>query len=1024
MIRYWAMLFFWCLVGGPELVGQTNRQFVFTHYGTTNGLPTNCINDMEQDTQGFYWLATLEGLVRFDGIRSKVFKRRKSDPRSVPFSNVSELRMDRRNRLWLRHSNHQVGYFNPDTWQFTPVPIRPQRPADIEGIKHFVSEQSEAIFLSVHQEILVYEEQQGAFVPATNYIPHQPERKLHGFWEHPAGHQYGLVADKAAELYDPATGTLLSSGALPPGQAPWLDELAKTDNLFFYYPDSKQRMWIMRRSAGGFTFDCYDLASSKRSLKQVFFQMPGNLSNNWCQMQELSGMIWVYGENMLAWFNETTQQFVPIPSANPSHKNLEYTGITNLFEDHEHNIWICTDKNGLYRFNPSRIWFNHLLFPKKNGLGLSEGSPLSVLPETDGGMLVNLWGEGFYRLDQNGQQIAVDIPDLPDNGAISMWDVCLDRDNIHAWFVGQPGIFHYNRYSRRGVYHNPAIFEGRTLRDVEQDHQGNLWFGTQGLGVFKWDRQRGQADFEKGLYKIPGLPIDKPVNQLAIDARGWVWVATGLFGLYVIDSQTDQVLFHFSDNVEDARFKIPERGIAQVLEYSDSVMIFATSYEVFAFNVPERQLRVIRNDEEINSLIADMRCDRYGNIWLGTVGNLYRFNPYKPTMLTLSREDGLLDDVFSLNSNHELPDGRLAFGADHSLLVFDPAQFKPASNNLKVRITEVSIGNKPQSVDSLLRKTVIELGPNNNTISIDFATMSFNDWHHIQYKMEGMDEDWVLADKDFRATYNYLPPGSYRFLLRTINADQETSPEQHPFTIKVYPPFYQSWWFFGVLLLLAMALLYWYDQERLKRRAAVDSVRNNIAEDLHNEVNTALQNINILSEMANIKADNDPQKTKEYIHQIHVKSNDVIDAMDDMLWGISPEHDNMQSTVRRIEEWVAILNRRHDTVIDLLIDPAVASLQVDMQLRYGAFLLFKEVIKGLVTVCPQGYRLHVGINKKQWQLLAEYGHDDFTTVALNNLFYRPDLSQRLENLEASWQLEERSKGFAVLISIPISPSNA
>ncbi|MBN8677634.1 MAG: hypothetical protein J0M29_05370 [Chitinophagales bacterium] len=1023
MIRLWTVLFCCCLVGASELVGQTNRQFVFTHYDSENGLPINVINDIEQDTQGFYWLATLEGLVRFDGIRSKVFKRRKSDPNSVPFSNVSELRTDRKNRLWLLHSDYQVGYFNPNTWQFTPVPIRPQIPANGEGGKHFINDHSESIFLSVHQEILVFDEQQSAFVPATKHFPHKPGQKLYGFWEHPDG-KFGLMTENKAELYDPVTGNMLTSGTPQSAQVTWLNELAKTDDLVYFCLDSKQRIWILRRTAAGFVFDCYDLNTQEHVYNQILFQMPGGLSNNWFQMRELSGMIWIYGENMLAWFNETTRQFVPIPSGHPSHKNLEYSGIHNLFEDHEHNIWICSNKNGLYRFNPSRTWFNHLLFPKKNGQGISEGSPMAVLPEPDGSLLVNLWGEGFYRLDSNWQTTELGIPNLHNNGVISMWDVCLDQDKVHAWFVGQPGIIRYNRYNRHSTYINPAILEDRTIRDVEQDPQGNLWLGTQSVGVFKWDRQRGQTDFEKGLYQIPGLPINRPINQMFIDSRGWVWVATGLFGLYVIDSQTDQVLFHFSDNVEDTRFKLPEKGISQVLEYSDSLMMFATSSELFAFNVPERQLRVLRNDEEINSLIADMRCDRYGNIWLGTLGNLYRFHPYKSTMLTLNREDGILDDVFSLNSHHELPDGRLAFGADHSLMIFDPAQFRPSANNLKVHITDVSIGNKPQSVDSLLRKAVIELGPHNNAIVIEFATMSFNDWHNVQYKMEGLDADWVLADKDFRAIYNYLPPGTYRFLLRTINADQETSPVQHPFTIKVYPPFYQSWWFFGVLLLLAMALLYWYDQERLKRRAAVDSVRNNIAEDLHTEVNTALQNINILSEMANIKVDNDPQKTKEYIHQIHAKSNDVIDAMDDMLWGISPEHDNMQSTVHRIEEWVAILNRRYDTKIGLLIDPAVASLQVDMQLRYGAFLLFKEAIKGLVTVCPQGYRLHVGVNKRQWQLLAEYAHEDFTTIALNNLLYRPDLSQRLESLQGSWQLQERTKGFAVLISIPISPSNA
>jgi signal transduction histidine kinase len=120
--------------------------------------------------------------------------------------------------------------------------------------------------------------------------------------------------------------------------------------------------------------------------------------------------------------------------------------------------------------------------------------------------------------------------------------------------------------------------------------------------------------------------------------------------------------------------------------------------------------------------------------------------------------------------------------------------------------------------------------------------------------------------------------------------------------IKINPPFWKSWWFYGALILLAGGLLFWFDRERMKRKEAMQQMRTDIAGNLHEQVNTALNNINVLSEMARMKADSEPEKSKEFIEQIHSKSHNMIIAMDDMLWSISPENDSMQKTVDRMQD--------------------------------------------------------------------------------------------------------------------------
>src|SRR5438046_5299582 len=112
--------------------------------------------------------------------------------------------------------------------------------------------------------------------------------------------------------------------------------------------------------------------------------------------------------------------------------------------------------------------------------------------------------------------------------------------------------------------------------------------------------------------------------------------------------------------------------------------------------------------------------------------------------------------------------------------------------------------------------------------------------------------------------------------------------------IIVQRPFWRTWWFYGLMLLLAVTFLYIIDKKRQKKQRALQTVRTQIAGDLHEEINVTLNDINLLSEIAKLKADKDIDRSKDYIDQISAKSRTMIESMDDILWSIHPENDTMQ----------------------------------------------------------------------------------------------------------------------------------
>src|SRR6185436_2565501 len=110
-----------------------------------------------------------------------------------------------------------------------------------------------------------------------------------------------------------------------------------------------------------------------------------------------------------------------------------------------------------------------------------------------------------------------------------------------------------------------------------------------------------------------------------------------------------------------------------------------------------------------------------------------------------------------------------------------------------------------------------------------------------------------IADRTNQAVYSYLKPGTYKFLLKTLDENGKEGQVTQKFTLTIKPPFWKTWWFYSLFALVIAGLLFWLDRERMKRKEAMQKMRTNIADDLHKEVNAALGNINILSEMARMK---------------------------------------------------------------------------------------------------------------------------------------------------------------------------
>jgi signal transduction histidine kinase len=312
--------------------------------------------------------------------------------------------------------------------------------------------------------------------------------------------------------------------------------------------------------------------------------------------------------------------------------------------------------------------------------------------------------------------------------------------------------------------------------------------------------------------------------------------------------------------------------------------------------------------------------------------------------MVFDRIDGIANDRFVSGASARLPDGRLIFGSTNQFIVFSPGDFVMVDSLPDVAIAGFKVQNQSLPVDSLLSLKRIELGPNQNAITIELTYLLFQRNSLLKYKLEGIDKGWVHADITNQAVYPYLPPGTYTFKALTEDAEGRPGKNTTTLIIKIRPVWWQTWWFFGLIVFVCLGILLWVDRLRLLKIKATESVRNRIATSLTEDMGNSLSSINITSELAKTKIDIDTERTKEYINQISDSSNRMVQAMYDMVWSINPDNDTLRHTIDRMKDYAAEMESMYAPSIIFQVDEQAKNLRLRMETRYEMLSIFKEAV--------------------------------------------------------------------------------
>ncbi|HMJ47145.1 MAG TPA: triple tyrosine motif-containing protein, partial [Ferruginibacter sp.] len=506
------------------------------------------------------------------------------------------------------------------------------------------------------------------------------------------------------------------------------------------------------------------------------------------------------------------------------------------------------------------------------------------------------------------------------------------------------------------------------------------------------------------------------ISRIFIDDKNDVWICTDREGVYRLNSSNGTIEDHFTSK-NPAGKKILINGASDIIQYNDSIFVIASEGLNILNRYTNKIIYFTRENGLISTNISNLVKDKNGYIWMTTTAGIMSYHPFKNKLSLYNALDGVHTTSFTVGASGVLNDGRICFGTNHDVIVFDPSRVTVEDYiPPKVQVAAFSLMNKPLPVDSLLNLKVITLKHFEHSITIELTTLTYQNIYPLYYKMEGLDADWVKGGKINQATYNYLRPGKYIFKTACKNADGKMG-EVTSLEINILPPFWKTWWFFSLIALLVIFLIYIFDRQRIRRNRREQLIRSGIAANLQEEVNTSLQNINVLSEIASMKANVHPEQSKNYIHEIKQKSRHMVIAMNEVLWSIDPANDTMGKTIDRIHEYSQALMNSCNSAISFQVDPEVKKLYLDMRRRHEFMIIYKLGITSMTQVlkCQQcSIQLDYVKNIFTLKLFSNVPINTTNTTVIKNI---NEMKRRAANINATIDIQKVGEGGYIKVAL-------
>ena len=867
----------------------------FNYIGGNKGLSENIVNDIVQDHNGYIWIATNDGLNRYDGYLMTHFR---YDPANIESlsSNVLEcLYIDGDGMLWIGTSEGGLNKYNPITNTFKRFQNDPDDEFSIASgmIEDIIEDTDGHIWVYIRNkgiDRLELKDNQTRFIHynthklgnnyigilKSNYCTKLEKAQHEGIW---------VASDKGLQK-------IYANKNKAENLTHWRDYANRPVSNIVEYSDS---MICIVYKKGKIVFG---------EIRKQNIQNTGGLivknertvepfDGRTSVSKDKRGVLWLGTGNGLLRLNSTG--VTEYKKDQRPLNNLPTNRILSTFVDNNNFLWLGTYNYGALNSDiNSNITYNfddlflknsekdHFFF--NNAVhSFCEDNFGALWIGTEGGGIMRI-REGFRAFTNNNEknQAHVDFfsnngittPVLPDNNIYSLF---CDSEN-RIWIGSHSGLscikikspfknnsplkssyldfdFFKSQNSNNKVFGNGAVYV------IQEDKFGTIWIATWDGGLQRFNEKTKK--FEQFLHNpsVPGSLSHNTIRSILFEENGDAWIGTAGGGLnkmiFPNGKEGTPYFIHYKNNPEDNKSISNNYILNLVKDKKGDLWIGTFGGGLNKLIIPKSSsdnitFKRYTNEEQLpNNTIKSILFDNNNNLWASTNRELFKMNTTAETVSLIVDTDKIKLDEFKDNSSYIFDNGYMLWGGIGGLVLFSPEEFRNESLSLNTCITNILIDNKQvlpktNNVDeSPLTSTIeytdkIVLPYDKNTIDIEFSGMLFADQDRINYKyfLEGYDEHWLTTNRRY-ARYTKIPQGDYIFHVKASSDGVNWIGKERSLQIKIEAPYWLSTFayiayiimFFLVVYIIYRLIVF---RIKLKNQIKIEHIKREQAEKAHN----------------------------------------------------------------------------------------------------------------------------------------------------------------------------------------------
>ena len=815
------------LIGStPVMKAQTGK-----FYSADKELSNSLINAVYQDRKGFIWIATENGLNKFDGTRFSIYRHNATDSTSLKNNYVRTLFEDSRGNFWIGCINGLQRY-DRATDNFHELFISRKDGRKNPHITSIIERRNGDLWIATSGQgaiSLKKNSNPASFHIETELTDRIGSNYLNVIFEDSRQNLWIATEEKGLYRYSPESKELKSY------KAPY--HIAG-DDVSAICEDAHGQIFV-----GTLTKGLFRLSSRQEgNFEPILYQNRMNLNIRTLIIDTRGKLIiGTDGEGVKEY--QPQQDIIVDSEINAGPFDFSKSKVHSLIEDKDHNLWLGIFQKGLILVPGISNKFDYYGYKSIHNNTIGSSCVMAIHTDEQATIWIGTDNDGLYAINDQGKQLRHYTHQAGNPQSVPGTILCLYEDSNQELWLGSyfDGLARINKQT--GTCQDvTSLLQGNLnagkpkVSCIIEDKNKNLWVGTYGSGLYKINLPTQHVTYyestrnENDDWSINRLPNDW-ISYLLEDKEGMIWIGT-YKGLAVLNPQTDNFI-----NYKKQNNLLPGYVVYSLLESSNGEIWAGTSEGLVCLNKDRLTPVLFTTADGLPSdIICGLAEDEKKNIWISTHQGISKLNPPEKKFINYYAGDGLQGNEFTRTAVFKDKRGKIFFGGTNGVTAFYPQDITEIKKEMNVLITGFHVANRPvkkgdKSGNNVITDTAVmdteqfTLAYNENTFSIDFSVLEFSNPDRIsyQYKIKELGDEWISTQPGTnRVTYSSLKPGKYTFSVQA--RDHNNFSNIRTVTIAITPPWYQTWWakvIWGCLGALLIYALTMYILSRIRHRQEV-----------------------------------------------------------------------------------------------------------------------------------------------------------------------------------------------------------